>query len=410
MTNRPSPSPGPGQYPGRGMHFEQGGDVGGVKVSFSKLRAFEVCPRLYWFQSVLKLPGEPSKSLELGTVVHEVVARWLQEGAKADPERLAEELVTANPLLTIEEDLPAVIQMLDGCRKFFVPLSPYAERRVEEWVEAEIGQGLVLTGRVDLIESDGEKVRITDWKTGFKTFGTDDTQQLDLYAWAVSRQYGGQPTEVRLWFLRYGPRKGIVMRESTPEHQQQAVEWAAGVAEQIRQASELPWQAGFPARPGNHCKTCPYAVQCLMIRAQELAVDPNAGGLDLFRDVLAGVLPTGEIGWVEAAELGAWCLVLERALQSVKERLREYVQRHGPVEVGGEEFGIYTRTSWECRDLPGLVAALEEVGEAAWSYLKVDSQKIKKLMQTTLGDAVREYVQEVQEPYFSHRAAEGETE
>ncbi len=372
-----------------------------VSVSFSKLGAFESCPLQYWLRHVLKLPVAPARAPELGNVVHEAIAAELQG---QDGMKLAQELVHKNPLLDVEKDLPAALKMVEGCRRYFRPLSAHAERLVEEWLEVELDQGYILRGRADLVEVDPNTVLITDWKTNWEVFSLEDTCQLDLYArWAAVR-FPGRRVMVRLRFLRYGPRKGIVMRESTPEHQEMAMNWARGLVARIREAGRLPRSVGFPACPGRTCKTCSHSVQCLFLRAQELAV-PDDAPQDLLQAVLNGVVPEAS-GLAEAQELGLWILVLERSLSVIKDRLRSFTEAHGPVVAGGEQFGIFFRASAECGDSQSFGTALTEAGINPWEHVQWDPDWLKQFFKSPLGEKLKEqFFTETAEAYFWHRVA-----
>lgn len=385
------------------------------RVSFSRLQQFEACPRQYFFKAELKLPEAPSKSLVLGNVVHTLAAEIMMGRPPAEVDRMAEELVAKEPLLEPEEDLPVVLSMSRAAQRFR-SLGPQVERQVEQWLEVDIGEGVCLRGKADLIEIASDRIRITDWKTNFKAYGINQTQQLDLYALCLAQRHPGRPVTVQLRFLRYGERKGLDARESTPADQQRVREWACQAAAAIQEAHRMPWLLGFSPAPGRACKTCPYAPQCLVLRAQELGVSEE-GGLNLLRAVLEGAFAEPTDGQT-AAEIGGWVLVLERALEIMRQWLRLRVERTGPVQVGGREFGLYFSTGWELRDPAGFFKGLQEAlaehaeGEDPWSYFRLDADKVKRLAATPIGkELLAEYAEQVvSRSYFSHRDAQAPAE
>lgn len=373
--------------------------AGAQKVSYSRLQNFETCPRQYFFRYELGLPEPPSHALALGTVVHTLLEMTMLGQPKAEVDRRAEELVAATPPLKLDADLPVVLEMLRRARRF-QPLAPDAERQVEQWLELDVGGGVLLRGKADLIEVARSGVRLTDWKTGWKSYGVDDTRQLDLYAAAVARAHPGAPIWVQLRFLRYGEQKGLVGRESGPEHQEAALAWVQEVAADIREAQSLPWQVGFPARPGPACGTCSYALQCLQTQAQERGVD-GACGPELLRAVLGGEFREPEDAGA-AAHLAGWLRVLDRAVKTLKEWLQGWAERHGPVAQGGEELAMRFHTSWRLRDATGFFQALHELlaehgdGTDPWSFFRLDERQAGKLAKTPAGqELLREYAEEV---------------
>lgn len=380
------------------------------RVSFSQLQQFEACPRQYFFKKVLGLAEVQSKEAVLGNVVHDLAAATMLGQPSEEVNRRAEELVAAQPLLDLDQDLPQVLHMLQACRRY-KPLKPDAERQVEQWLEVEV-DGIQVVMKADLIESTPERVRITDWKTSFKVFGLDETQQLDVYALCLAHQAGSRPIEVALRFLRYGERKGLLQRESSVEDRERVLTWIRHLVARIDAAQRLPWRVGFPATPGRSCTACPFAVQCLLSRAQEFDV-AEAGGLDLMKAVYEAAL-TEPADETAGKELGGWLLILERALEITRGWLRTYVEQHGGFDLGGRVFNLYFRTSLACRDMAGFFAALkttlaEHGDDDPWQYLKIDTTKAKKLFATPLGQELRaEYWEEFAEPYFAHRSAQAD--
>lgn len=381
----------------------QAGEV--RKVSFSRLSQFQLCPRQYWFRQELRLPEVPSKPLVLGTVVHQLAEVVLSDPT-AEIEQRAQELVTSSPLLS-EDDLPVILKMVQAIRQYEV--LPQAELQVERWLEMPIADGLLFRGKADLIEVTPEQVRITDWKTGWMEYGVDETQQLDLYAALLSQERPGVPIWVQLRFLRYGEQRGLVGRESTPEHQERALQWARQVADAIAAAHQMPWRVGFPARPGRACKTCSYAPQCLLLRAQELGVD-DSGGLELLRAVLEAVFaePQDEEA---AANAASWLLVLERAVEILRQWLRAYVERAGPVETGGLRLGLRFATGWEVHDWEVFLRGLKELNLNPRDYLRVNDN-LKELAATEQGQELlcRCAEQVVRQTYLVWRDADGNGE
>lgn len=344
--------------------------------SFSRLQKFRMCPRAYYFRYEEGLEEPPSKAAEFGKAVHDVIAGVLRgAGSVAD---LAAGAVAGTSWLA-DEDVGAVVKLAGRFLDKFVPLAG-GELLVEEKFEANLN-GTSLQGYLDLVEVYPQRVVVTDFKTDWQRYGPADTQQLPLYGVLASTRYPGRPVSLRLWFLRY-VREAVREVLLTDQMRQAASAWVRETVEGIRRAAALPGWAGFPENPGSGCTYCGYADRCLGF-----------------------VLPMGCRDAGEAQELAGYALRLERSLEEAKRLLKDYVRANGPVEVGGQFFGFYPKSSWRFADLPAFVAMLQNAGHNPWDYLRISGWDLRKLLYSPLGPALRALGEEKVEQYFAHRDA-----
>ena len=342
----------------------------GTVWSFSRLELFadpqRGCPRRYYYRYVEGRSEPPTAALERGRIVHAVIAACLRRGLA--PEAALAGVPGADAL--DEEGREEVLGLARGYLDAERPTGPFG---VEEKLEVSL-DGERFVGFLDLVERSAVP-RITDWKTSWEKYGPADTWQLPLYAWMFSRVAGAKKVRARLWFLRYR-REPAVEMELGPDEMEAAVAWARETIGLIREAESQPLWSCFPPRPGSVCSGCGFALECL-------------GG-----DPLEGASPEDLAGMV---------LRLERALALCKEALEKAVASSGPVCVGGQHFGMYTRSRWVFPDVAAFCDLLRREGKDPWKYLEVPGWKLAPLLRGRLGEKIREMGQEVVETYLTHR-------
>lgn len=329
--------------------------------SYSRLDKFQRCPAAFHAQYVLGGSEPPTEPLVLGKAVHAVIQAALAvhqddaeffhavSGAVADmaPVRIDPEEVFK---LAYQ---PLVFRLVGGGgnveQHFQVPLDP------------ENPFGPEIQGYVDYW-LDGSEPLLVDWKTNRSAYNPLDTHQLGLYAsWLHGET--GKPVRGKLVFLRtgeirehlYDPDNGIAA----------AREWALETALEIQERlyglqSGESRETLFPATPGDACTYCGWSASCAN---GEITVS-------------AGAKDHGE-----AVALGREILRLEGALDILKERLRGYVENHGPVQVDSREFRIAPSNYWKWpqNSLRTAVAAMEAEGFDPFQLLSLTAAGLKKL-------------------------------
>lgn len=191
-----------------------------VFISPSSLSDFEKCPRLYYYRYVYKTPDTGLKiqiinpALALGTAVHDTVERF----------------VALEPLLRIESALKEIFstvwQGLSKEKGGFV--SPEEEKeyrdrgeamlqnflgnehfknaqkfKMPEFLKAELGDDLILTGKLDWIEKNGDGYHLIDFKTG-KNEEKEGSIQLPIYAVLAGKILQTDDIKTSYWYLDQG--------------------------------------------------------------------------------------------------------------------------------------------------------------------------------------------------------------
>ncbi len=196
----------------------------GLALSATQLDTYDDCPLRYAYRYVLRVRDEGGVRADLGTLVHEVLARFL------DPETAGDRPHTQQTLLAMAEemwrhDIARYRPQVDEARRdFYAMLDTWWQFEgqgelapdvlaVERSFDIAVG-GHRLRGSIDRIDrverADGRPgLRIVDYKTGKKEprpGEIDDNIQLAVYHLAATRDPAlaahGPVTELRLLFLR----------------------------------------------------------------------------------------------------------------------------------------------------------------------------------------------------------------
>lgn len=100
-------------------------------------------------------------------------------------------------LNTAEDELKKPLQFIAQSQN--VPLADIIEQGFVEWGFALSYQGALLQGQIDLWGIVDDVLWLVDYKTGSQKYSETAFQQLELYAWALSKmQYVGNVKEIKL--------------------------------------------------------------------------------------------------------------------------------------------------------------------------------------------------------------------
>lgn len=228
-------------------------------VSYSKLQAYARCPHRFKLEYLDGCPSKPSKAMELGSVVHEVIARYLLgvQGLPRVCSPTVEELVALiRPTcagLRERGDLQGwvdeedVVGLLSGLPRLLPRVDGRAVTAVEATKHTKLGPW-TLKAVLDLVLTNAHgQNHIIDFKTGKPKYVGDG--QLRSYALPVLGSSDSQCDSVRLTyaFLRdVSLRSSQVSRRDCPEI----------VDDIVRQVRTIEADTKFQAQPGPLCRWC----------------------------------------------------------------------------------------------------------------------------------------------------------
>ena len=234
-----------------------------VVYSPSRLKMYEDCPKKYWYNYVLKIPGEMKPYFALGGNVHkviELITKRLKDGQDVSNE---EALAILDSVWKPSDYESAIKEQQDRkdaeemIRQFLIHQTGKDSKivDVEGWIELDI-EGRKMRGKVDRIDDVGESLKVIDYKSSKQQTSRPQLKkdfQMALYWLGVERAYDKPVSQVGHWYLRMD-REWMV--EITPEELEEVKQRALRVIEEIEKGE-------FGATPGYQvCRYCDYGDLC----------------------------------------------------------------------------------------------------------------------------------------------------
>ena len=200
----------------------------------------------------------------------------------------------------------------------------------------------------DIVYHDGDVLNIVDHKTGW---GNPWAKQLPWYAaGAYSRYYKESWSIMKIWY--HWPAKGGYYEEVGFYNREDLPAVVADIICDVREARKT---TEFPAKECRACSWCGFKSECPIVHDRAVILTDS--------DTLPIVAPTGgqfkivDQGTAERA-LSAIVMVGGR-LDELKKELQDYVKINGTISAGGQRMEQKDSEKWECRDMDGLLNALE---------------------------------------------------
>lgn len=242
--------------------FDEGDGL--FELNPSKLQCYLDCPRQYRFRYIDKRSERRAFGpTALGRSVHKALRDFYAMDSK---QRTIENLLRAlrrawdgSGYRSTKDAEDAFARAEDMLRRYHEGTDPQKARVValeSKFSHARSSEGILVTGRVDRLDMDGDDYVIVDYKTG--RFGSDDialneSLPLSLYAIAVSAVLGRDVNRIAVEHLSSGRRA-----ETRRHTDRLAQDWPKlnVLAGEMRPGKE------FPARPSALCRWCDYLVAC----------------------------------------------------------------------------------------------------------------------------------------------------
>lgn len=248
-------------------------------LSPSRAADFKACPQLFKFRSVDKLPEPITTAQARGTAAHLALQHLFDLGSEErTPERLYDLFRVAwselrgapgySELFESEvEERRWGIESLTLLANYFSIEDPRQLEPVRsEWDMLGDLDGIVIRGILDRLDREGDRLVITDYKTGRpppERYALGSFFALKIYALLVRNELGETPTELRLMYLN-GP---VVYRLEIDESQLAAMDrQLRALWDRIQEALDT---GRFPPRPGKLCGWCTFADRCPAFVARE---------------------------------------------------------------------------------------------------------------------------------------------
>jgi hypothetical protein len=249
------------------IHFPDTAPGAPVSVSATLFVTYQSCPQ----QALGRLRGEyPPDTIATfrGSLAHRLFARHIVRGPIADEDVSGvcrQEIGAADGHLNMKlgplalsrpSRLAPVLAEVADLYVRFKRLPTEGVRSAEVSLEADVGNGVMLRGRVDAVSEDPDgDPTIIDWKTG--SWLEDAEPQLAFYAllWAITN--GALPAKVEAVSVRTGERVGI---EPTAESVEETAREVGQMVDVLRSAFDTG--RDVERRGGPQCRWCPLLASC----------------------------------------------------------------------------------------------------------------------------------------------------
>jgi len=238
-----------------------------LPVSATLFVTYRACPQQALGRLRGVYPGDTVASFR-GSLAHRIFARHLVSGPIPDgdlPQVCREEIgapdghlnMKLGPLeLNRPSRLAPVLAEVGDLYARFKRFPADGFRSAEVNLEADVGGGVTLRGRVDAIfENDPGEVSIIDWKTG--SWLEDTEPQLSFYSLVWALEHGDLPARAEAVSVQTGERTGIT---PTVDQAEQTAREVAAMVDTLRAA--FLTGNDLERRAGPHCRWCPLLDEC----------------------------------------------------------------------------------------------------------------------------------------------------
>ena len=208
-----------------------------ARFSYTQIKDFQNCPRLYYYRYILKVPLRGSHYFSFGSAIHLTLQKFYEEvkrkqgssqadlfsqtqGAKSKEQRAIKDLVSLEDLLKIYQEVwiddwyqskaqqDEYFKQGREILKMFYQ-SPYLELSRPSYLEKGFSvkiNGHTLGGKIDRIDEVKDGWKIIDYKTGRpkEKLSPEDREQLLIYQMATNSLMDGEVKELAYYYLENG--------------------------------------------------------------------------------------------------------------------------------------------------------------------------------------------------------------
>lgn len=254
-----------------------------VFISPSSLGDFEKCPQLYYYRNVYRSQRGLkiqiiSPALALGQAVHDTLEIFLRfPVAERSKNLLTEKFDFAWSNLTGEKGgFISAIEETEHKNRALEILERFWKNehfknaemaKIPGFPKAELGNDIILTGKLDWLEEDREGYHLVDFKTG-KNEEKEDSRQLPIYAVLVSKIFNTDKIRASYWYL---DKDEEIVSFSLPQLQQTTdyLKNKGEIIKMVRQTNSYRCQSG-----GESCWACRDILAVARGKGKLVSMDP----------------------------------------------------------------------------------------------------------------------------------------
>ena len=340
-------------------------------ISYSRGRLFEQCPMRYYAQYIAGIKASATVPMMVGTFLHDVLdvyfkhivavktssdfteGRAIYDRMWGSPARGTLPETMRSELLNLWQ---TTMEHVAGIDTKTIIGSELKLAFDADWVQVHYeAPEAIVRMRLDLATiQQGGGIIAWDYKTGFKIEAPDDSIQLKLYVLGLFLALKGKPRPMTgaLYHVRVNRERAAAVTEADLEG---AKAWVLGIRAAIARA-EANEIAGlpnvWPARPGTCCSGCPILATCAEAAKGVVNIEDAEGLLDRL-------------------------ILLENQREPIREALKYWVAKNGPVERNGVVAQFKVKSKYEF-PMPALKKILEEFSISLERVVKVDRKLLDK--------------------------------
>ena len=238
---------------------------GRVRLSFSSIDAYQLCPSKFRFGYVDRLPSAPAPALSFGSAIHAALERFYDRKLPQPPSvdellRYLYECWDASGFEGVERDvqLSYYRHAQDVLRRYHARVNGTYRlpADVERYFELPFGDDTVVVGSIDRVDvRDDGAFEVVDYKTNRRIRDRAHVRsslQLAIYALACEELYGALPAAVVLDFVVAGVQVRVPLADVDLDGARAAV---AATAAAVRASAYDP-------TPNRLCDWCDFRALC----------------------------------------------------------------------------------------------------------------------------------------------------
>ena len=356
-----------------------------MRISYSGLDTFSICPAKYKFQYIDRIKTPKAKEAVFGTLIHECL-RAFHEPSKPLPMSEDEllkyftEKWNSDIYKDKQEEAFAFHQGIDILKKYYLQnqTEEFNIVNLETFFSAFIGKELhQITGRIDRIDKleDGT-FEVIDYKTTKKMpsqADVDNNFQLSTYYLGIVSRWPqikeqNKPVKLSLQYLKHGEKlSAIRTNKHIKETEDKILELISGIEKSI-----------FEPKMNPLCDWCQYQPYCPLYKHKYIKEHKTADSKQI-KDIIK-----------EYFEIKAKQGESNKRISELKQEINLYCDKNEIDRIFGDE-GYITRLSQQRfnYDSEKLKSILEPLGK--WhEILTVDKVKFKKVIDSLPNDIKKE--------------------